>query len=319
MADHGEATPVAGSAAGEATEGGGPGTLVIKERAISRVAVAAALTVPDVVRQLGGLSRLTGRDLPRADVSVGEHSVSVNLYIAVRWPTKVADVAHGVHTEVGRVLDGFVGLPLHRLNIIVAGTTPKDSVEHTSGGDSVRALRPRPPTASPAAAFIAVVLALALLGVAFVAGREFLIAHETIGGPPWIGNAIAWIADLHWASWMITAASAAIVVGLILVVSGLSPRTKTHTGARSPESKSPIVWLRPTDVARICSDHAGSVPGSESARTTVTKRAVTVEVHRTPGGDDAAVTESVRDAVAPTLAALADTRKVRVRVRESKK
>ena len=313
MADHGEATP------GDATEGGGPGTLVIKERAISRVAVAAALTVPDVVRQLGGLSRLTGRDLPRADVSVGEHSVSVNLYIAVRWPTKVADVAHGVHTEVGRVLDGFVGLPLHRLNIIVAGTTPKDSVEHTSGGDSVRALRPRPPTASPAAAFIAVVLALALLGVAFVAGREFLIAHETIGGPPWIGNAIAWIADLHWASWMITAASAAIVVGLILVVSGLSPRTKTHTGARSPESKSPIVWLRPTDVARICSDHAGSVPGSESARTTVTKRAVTVEVHRTPGGDDAAVTESVRDAVAPTLAALADTRKVRVRVRESKK
>lgn len=303
---------------------GGPGTLVIKERAVSRVAVAAALSVPEVVRQVGGISRLTGRELPRADVSVGEQSVSVNLYIAVQWPSRVTDVARAVHDEVGRVLDGIVGLPLHQLNVLVAGTSPTNSVEHViSGdaisGDAVAVRRPRPPTASPAALFVAVVLAFALLGVAFVSGREFLIVHETVGGPPWISNTVDWIVNLHWAPWMITAASAAIVFGLILVVLGVKPRTRTHIGALSPSSSSPMVWLRPTDVARICSDHAESVPGSRSARTTVTKRRVTVDVHRAPGGDDASLTAAVRDAVAPTLAVLADTRKVRVRVRETTK
>ncbi|KZE98447.1 hypothetical protein A2J03_14405 [Rhodococcus sp. EPR-157] len=293
---------------------GGPGTLVIKERVISRVAVAAALTVPDVVRQVGGMTRLTGRDLPRADVTVGEHAASVNLYIAVQWPSRISDVAHEVHDEVARVLADIVGLPLHRLNVVVAGTSPRSEVQSTVSENTHPVLRPRPPTASPAALFTAIVLAFALLGVAFVAGREFLIVHGTVVGAPWIDNTVDWIADLHWATWMITAAAGMIAVGLILVVLGLTPRTKTHTGVRSPNSPSPMVWLRPTDVARMCSDHAGSVAGAESVRTTVTKKKVTVEVRRVARGDDAILTESVREAVAPVLAVLADTRKVRVRL-----
>ncbi|WP_338886294.1 Asp23/Gls24 family envelope stress response protein [Rhodococcus sovatensis] len=293
---------------------GGPGTLVIKERVISRVAVAAALTVPDVVRQVGGMSRLTGRDLPRADVSVGEHSASVNLYIAVQWPSRISDVAHAVHDEVARALDEIVGLPLHRLNVVVAGTSPRSDAQSPISENTHPVLRPRPPTASPAAHYAAVVLAVALLGVAFVAGREFLIVHGTIVGAPWIANTVEWIADLHWATWMIAGAAGLISVGSILVGMGLTPRSKTHTGVRSPSSPSPMVWLRPTDVARMCSDHAGNVPGSESVRTTVTKKKVTVEVRRVASGDDAILTESVRDAVAPVLAVLADTRKVRVRL-----
>lgn len=297
---------------------GGPGTLVIKERAVSRVAVAAALTVPGVVRQIGGMTRLTGRELPRADVSVGEHSVSVNLYVAVAWPCRIAEVGNAIEDEVGRALDGFVGLPLHRLNVLVAATSTREDGEHVVARENpVAAPRPRPPTASPAAVPVAVVLAVALIGVAFVAGREFLIDHGTLVGAPWIGNTIDWIADLHWAPWMIGAAVGSVVLGLLLLVLGLKPRTRTHTGATSPVSSAPMVWLRPTDVARICSDHAGSVPGVESARTTVTKKRVTVEVHRSADSDDAALTESVREAVAPTLAVLADTRKTRVRVTES--
>lgn len=293
---------------------GGPGTLVIKERVISRVAVAAALTVPDVVRQVGGMSRLTGRDLPRADVSVGEHSASVNLYIAVQWPSRISDVAHAVHDEVARVLGEIVGLPLHRLNVVVTGTSPRSVVQSTVSENTHPVLRPRPPTASPAAHYAAVVLAVALLGVAFVAGREFLIVHGTIVGAPWIANTVEWIADLQWATWMIAGAAGLIVVGSILVAMGLTPRSKTHTGVRSPSSPSPMVWLRPTDVARMCSDHAGNVPGSESVRTTVTKKKVTVEVRRVAAGNDAILTESVRGAVEPVLAVLADTRKVRVRL-----
>lgn len=297
---------------------GGPGTLVIKERAVSRVAVASALTVPGVVRQIGGMSKLTGRELPRADVSVGEHSVSINLYVALEWPSRISEVTSALHDEVSRALTAVVGLPLHRLNVLVAATVPTDGTEQVASNDAgAVAPRPRPPTASPAALPVALVLAFALLGVAFVAGREFLIVQDTVVGAPWIANAVTWIAELHWAPWMTGAAIGAILAGIVLVGVGLKPRTGTHAGASSPTSSSPMVWLRPTDIARMCSEHAGSVPGSESARTTVTKKRVTVDVRRVAGAEDAAVSESVRQSVAPTLAVLADARKVRVRVKQS--
>ncbi|WP_245819752.1 DUF6286 domain-containing Asp23/Gls24 family envelope stress response protein [Rhodococcoides yunnanense] len=301
-----------------AVDTGGPGTLVIKDRAIEKVAVAAALSVPTVVRQIGGLSRLTGRELPRADVSVGEHSVSVNLFIAVAWPCRISEVSTAVHDAVARALDSIVGLPLHRSNVVVAATSCTDDAEQpVSSEPAAAAPRPRPPTANPAALPVALVSAVALLGLAFVAGREFLIVHGTIDGARWVQNAVDWAAGVHWAPWMITAAVAAAVAGLVLVVIGLEPRTRTHTGATSPTSASPMVWLRPTDVARMCSDHAGTVPGCESARTTVTKRLVTIDVHRSGSvTDDDTLTRSVRDAVAPTLAVLADTRRVRVRVKQ---
>lgn len=300
-------------------DNGGPGTLVIKERAIERVAVAAALTVPAVVRTTGGMSRLTGRELPRADVSMGEHSVSINLYVSLAWPSTISDVAASVHSEVARALDTIAGLPLHRLNVVVAATATGRAVEHRASHTDARTPpRPRPPTASPAALFVALVLAVALLGVAFVVGREFLISRETIVGAPWIRNAVDWIAELHWATWMIPAAAGALVVGLILVAIGLKPRTKTHTGASTPTSSTPMVWLRPTDVARLCSDHAGDVPGAASARTTVTKKRVTIDVQHVGKVDEAAMTESVREAVSPTLAVLADTRKTRIRLQQAR-
>ncbi|MGA9870319.1 MAG: DUF6286 domain-containing Asp23/Gls24 family envelope stress response protein [Rhodococcus sp. (in: high G+C Gram-positive bacteria)] len=298
-------------------DAGGPGTLVIKERAVAKVAVAAALTVPDVIRQVGGMSRLTGRELPRADVSVGEESVAVNLYLALAWPCRISEVAAAVHDEVSRVLDGIVGLPLHRLNILVAATTLKDNNERVpTTTPPIRPTSPRPPTASPAAVPVALVLAVALLGLAFVAGREFLIVHDTIVGAPWILNTIDAIADLHWAPWMLGASAAALIVGLLLVALGLKPRTRTHVGAVSPSAQTPAVWLRPADVARVCSDRAGSVHGSLSARTTVTRKRVTVEVHPVPGSDAAALTESVRDALTPTLTALSDTRRLDIRLVE---
>jgi uncharacterized alkaline shock family protein YloU len=302
-------------------DAGGPGTLVIKERAIERVVVAAASTVPAVVRASGGMSRLTGRELPRADASVGEHSVSVNLYVGLAWPCNISEVAASIRAEVDRALESIVGLPLHQLNVVVAATSPEGGADHSIAGDHTAEVpRPRPPTASPAALPLALVLALCLLGVAFVAGREFLVVREQIDGRPWIAAAVDWVAELHWATWMIGAAVGAVLIGAILLAVGLKPRTRTHTGAKSPTAASPLVWLRPTDVARICSDHAEEVPGAASARTTVTKKRVTVDVRRIgepPEIERDLLTESVADAVRPVLEVLADPRKLRVRTRQA--
>ena len=46
---------------------------------MAKIATAAAVNVPGVVRQSGGLTRLTGRDLPRADISMGSDAVAINL------------------------------------------------------------------------------------------------------------------------------------------------------------------------------------------------------------------------------------------------
>ncbi len=299
-----------------------PGTLVIKDRVISRVVVAAALTVPSVARHARGVSRLAGKQLPRVDLSVGEHSVSVNLYVGLVWPCAIIDVAETIHDQVAHALDTVVGLPLHRLNILVAATVAAGTQQHQIAQQStVRAstalvVRPRPPTASPAALPVALILAVALLGVALVAGREWLIVHDAIGGAPWISNTVHWIAELHSTLWMIGAAATAVLLGLVLIVIGIKPRTKTHIGALSPNSTMPIVWLRPTDVARVCSEHASGVPGSKSVRTTVTKHRVTIEVRRPSGSDDSILAESVEQSVATTLATLADPRTVRVRFTE---
>lgn len=291
------------------------GSLVVKERAVARVAVTAALTVPDVVRQVGGLPRLTGKELPRADVSVGEHSVSVNLYVAVAWPCRLPDVAAAIHDAVARALSDIIGLPLHRMNVVVAhATTAPTTATRTTDTrpTGYPTVRPRPVTAGPVAVPVALVLACALLAVAVVAVREVLVRHDTIDGRPWIGTAIEWLGTMHWNSWMLAAFGAVTVAGVALVALGLMPRTKTHTGATATISSVPVVWLRPTDVARVCSDHAGSISGVESARTTVTSKRVEIEVRQV--GSDPGLADDIRNAVAPTLSVLADTRRVDVRV-----
>ncbi|MGB2951202.1 MAG: Asp23/Gls24 family envelope stress response protein [Rhodococcus sp. (in: high G+C Gram-positive bacteria)] len=306
------------------------GTLVVKEQAVARVATTAALTVPGVIRQVGGLPRLTGKELPRADVSVGDHSVSVNLYVAVAWPCVILTVAESIHDAVGRALTDTIGLPLHRLNVVIAHVVsapvvvapekPGTAEQAVTFSAVHPVVEPRPPTASPAAVPLAIVLALALLALTVVAGREFLIVHEGVTGLPWIGTALERIAEVQWSWWLFVACAAAAAAGLALVVLGLKPRTKTHSGATATASSVPIVWLRPTDVARVCSDHAGVIAGVESVRTTVTRKRVEIDVRRLVDGNvgDEALAEDVRTAVAPTLAVLAHTRDVVVRVRWSR-
>lgn len=306
------------------------GTLVVKEQVVARVAVTAALAVPGVIRQVGGLPRLTGRELPRADVSVGEHSVSVNLYVAVAWPCVIPEIAAAIHDAVEHAFADTIGLPLHRLNVVIAhvviahvvntpgstGTTPAEGVSYAAVHPIVE---PRPPTAIPAAVPVALMLAFALLALAVVAGREFLVVHESITGSPWIGSALDRIAEVQWSWWLFAGCGAAVVAGLALVTLGLKPRANTHTGASTPASSVPTVWLRPTDVARVCSDHVGSIAGVASVRTTVTPKRVRIDVRRPTGGSapDDTLAENVRAAVSSTLDVLTEQRQVVVRVEKS--
>ena len=286
------------------------GSLEIKNRAISRTAIAAASRDPRVTRTTGGMPRLTGRELPRADVTLGEGTIAVNLYIGVTWPSQITEVTEAVHAEVEDALATMTGLHVHRVNVLVSDTTLDSGPAPVSDTDASQPVSPRPPTASPAAMPVALLFAFVLVGVAFAAGREFLIAHGHLGGSPWIAEAVSWIARLHWQSWMIAAAIGAAVVGLLLVFVGVKPRTRTHSGLGGG---APTVWATPTDIARLCSAAAQSTRGVVDAHTVVTRRKIDVRVERDPGFEVDSVDSAVREALAPVLSVAVGGRRPTVR------
>ena len=276
--------------------------------AISRTAIAAALKDPRVTRTTGGFSRLTGRELPRADVTLGEDTIAVNLYIGVTWPSQITEVTESVHATVEAALATVTGLHVHRVNVLVSDTTLDTGFSSTSNAEESQVIAPRPPTAGPAAMPLALLFGFALLGLAFVAGREFLIAHGHLGGSPWIADAVSWVARLHWQSWMVAAAIGAAVVGLLLVFIGVKPRTKTHShlGAST-------VWATATDIARLCSAAAQSTRGVVDAHTVVTRKKIEVRIERDAAYGADRVDVDVRETLAPTLSVAAGGRRLTVK------
>ncbi|CAH0168107.1 DUF6286 domain-containing Asp23/Gls24 family envelope stress response protein [Rhodococcoides fascians] len=288
------------------------GSLEIKHRALSRTAIAAASKDPRVTRTTGGMSRLTGRELPRADVTLGEDTVSVNLYIGVRWPSQITDVTESVHRSVEAALATMTGVHVHRVNVLVSDT----ALDRSERGPDVAAddvaaavVSPRPPTAGPAAMPVALVFGFALLAVAFVAGREFFITQGHIVGSPWIADAVHWVSQLHWQGWLIAPAVGSIVVGALFVFAGVKPRTRTHSGLGGP---TPTVWATPTDIARLGSAAAQSTRGVVDAHTVVTRRKIEVRVERDRAVSPESADAAVRAALGPLLSVAAGGRRLTV-------
>lgn len=302
------------------------GLLIIKERAVTKIAVAAALGVPGVVRQSGGLTRLTGRELPRADVSMGSDAVAINLYVGVRWPCRLAPLTRRLHEEVGRQIEGMTGLPLHELNVVIAGTEAgsaeaqaEDSLGYHGAEERYSPApapveAPRTPRATPAAVPAATLIAFAVLALALASGRELLIARGTIPGAPWLRNSFEWLGRLHWSEWIVPVAVGSIVLGIVFIGAALKPRPRTHLPVRGGGQAS-IVWLRPTDLARNCSSEAVTVPGVASARTTVDRKRVTVHVIRNEADSAPEIASAVHAAVQPNVALLGTALALQVKVK----
>jgi uncharacterized alkaline shock family protein YloU len=116
---------------------GARGHLIIKERAAARIVTAAALGVPGVIRHSSGIGRFTGRDLPRAAAMITPRSVSVDVSIAVAWPSPVALIAREVKWAVARNLEHLTGVPVEQVNIVVSALVPVR--EETAAPDELAA------------------------------------------------------------------------------------------------------------------------------------------------------------------------------------
>lgn len=162
------------------------------------------------------------------------------------------------------------------------------------------------PRSGPPAVPVVVVLALALLGVAAVCVHDLLARADLVGTAPAL-PAVARAVDAHsmtpWAPWV---ASGVVALGLLVVARSLAPRRRTHLAACDG-----TLWLRPTDLARLCSAAALAQPGVADAHTRVSRRRVDVTA-RSAGGPGDDVAARVEAAVADVLAALDSSPRLRV-------
>lgn len=98
----------------------GRGRLIVENMAAQRVAVQAALRTPGVhAHAAGGLSKLTGRGLPRARVVIATNRARAHLDIAVTWSRPLPDVARAVQHNVAEDLTVYTGLHIDRVDVAI--------------------------------------------------------------------------------------------------------------------------------------------------------------------------------------------------------
>lgn len=102
------------------------GTLTVADRAVQRVAAAAAVRVPGVARTTAG--GLLGRDLPHASAHVVGTRAQVEVDVALVWPAPADATARSVREAVAAAVERFAGVPTDRVDVrVVAVTDPSDA------------------------------------------------------------------------------------------------------------------------------------------------------------------------------------------------
>jgi len=189
-------------------------------------------------------------------------------------------------------------------------TTAREEVGPESAAAPVEPTAGRTPTAAPAAAPWAVLLALVVLALGVVGIRDALIAAGAFGGSSWTKNTANAIDGLTARTWMIPAGIGLAVLGLWWLLAALKPRKRTEISL----SGTPGAWMRPGDLARLVQPTVENVDGVVSASTSATRRTVTVKA-TTTARDSAQVRTAVIEAVGDRLSALRRAPRVKVKAR----
>ncbi|UZJ26057.1 Asp23/Gls24 family envelope stress response protein [Rhodococcus antarcticus] len=107
-------------------EPGQRGSLVVKDKVIDRIAVVAATSIPGVQRHTSGLDRVTGRGLPRTDVTVAGGHIRARIDIAVTWPQSLPTVAAAVRDAVTERLTTLVGFTVDAIDVGITTIVPAE-------------------------------------------------------------------------------------------------------------------------------------------------------------------------------------------------
>lgn len=137
------------------------------------------------------------------------------------------------------------------------------------------------PAASPRARWWTILLGLVLLAAGGVAVHDLLVLRGTVGNGQWLEPLYDWIAQVRYADWVLPAAIVCALVALLLLVTALRPRTRTHLAFAGDSG----LFARPVDIARMSTAAAERAGGVLRASTVVTRKKITVTVTSAAGDD----------------------------------
>ena len=124
-----EATEADAAQGDSEDDGATRGTLTVREKVAQRLAVRAALDTPDVLPFPEGRTKLPGRSLPQAQLTVTGDRVTAHLKVTVAWPAPAVEVARAVQRNVAQTLSNMAGLRVDRVDVTVEqfSTVTKDT------------------------------------------------------------------------------------------------------------------------------------------------------------------------------------------------
>jgi len=105
------------------TDPGERGSLIIRDRAVQRIAAAAALAVPGVVpagQSTNSLNAALGRAYPRVGCDVAGGRVRAEVEIVGRWPTSAPELGAQVRQAVTDQLRALAGLRVDAVDVTIA-------------------------------------------------------------------------------------------------------------------------------------------------------------------------------------------------------
>lgn len=106
----------------------GRGTVVVRDRAVQRIARAAAGEVAGVHEHGSRLGMIGGRSLPAVDVEVSDGQVRAQVELAVAWPRPCRAVAAGVRERVRWALSELAGLGVDTVDVTVTTILTPDQL-----------------------------------------------------------------------------------------------------------------------------------------------------------------------------------------------
>ncbi|SNT40924.1 Asp23/Gls24 family envelope stress response protein [Rhodococcoides kyotonense] len=95
------------------------GALTIRDSAAETIARKAALAVPHVVPRSAGLSKLTGRGLPRVEVTIRDRHIRAALDVAIVWPAPTARTAAEIRASVAAGLARYTAMTVDAVDVTV--------------------------------------------------------------------------------------------------------------------------------------------------------------------------------------------------------
>ena len=111
------------------------GKIIISEEVVSTIAGITAIEIDGVVGMSGGIVGGLGEMLGRKNLSkgvkaeVGERETNIDLFIIVKYGTKIPDICSTMQEKVKKEVESMTGLEVREVNINVEGVaTEKDRI-----------------------------------------------------------------------------------------------------------------------------------------------------------------------------------------------